>query len=216
MGVKAGAAMEKVLPTDLNTKYKCILSQEQSWADSLARLIKKARPITVWEVMIPILIIFNYARTKTALEIFARNFLFTKELALKAAREMMTSGLNKEKVLAAIEDQTRDLLATVKEGIYSEVIRRKQLKEIDLLIDHYVRLLQAEGRDYASLVINAYQSRKNYTAFLDQLKGAEREVNLSALETVGPKGDPEFVARIEQAADILRAASAEKIFPSSG
>ena len=48
--------------------------------------------------------------------------------------------------------KTKELLTSIPGGIYSDDIRRRQLKEIDLLIDHYSKLLNAEGRDYASLV----------------------------------------------------------------
>ena len=86
------------------------------------------------------------------------------------------------------------------------------MKEIDLLIGHHCKLLKVEGKDYDSLVMNAYQSLDNYTAFLDRLKGVEKEVNVSAMQTLGSKGDPKTVSKMEDVIERLRMASAQNIF----
>ena len=141
-----------------------------------------------------------------------QNLLFTKEAALKAALEMSREGLSREEALGPIKEKTRGLLTSVQEGIYSEDIRKNQLKEITLLIWHYSKLLGAEGEEYGDLIRNAYPSLKNYLAFLDQLRQAENEVNTAALNTLGTRGDPELVTGMEEALDGLRRRSALKIF----
>ncbi|MFQ5906841.1 MAG: NF038143 family protein, partial [bacterium] len=151
-------------------------------------------------------------RLKGAREVFSRNFLFTKELALKAALDMVKGGEPREEVMSRIEETTSGILASDKKGVYSEEIRQKQMKEIDLLIDHYCRLLEGEGKDYASLVINAYRTQKDYTTFLAQLEGAEREVNLAARQTLGTETAAEMVFKMEEATDRIRTAGVEKIF----
>ncbi|MGD8226470.1 MAG: NF038143 family protein [Desulfobacteraceae bacterium] len=198
--------------TDLNAKYDTILSQERAWARGVALAAMKQRPITVWEVMIPIFILFNYMRLKGAREVFAQNLLYTKKLALKAAFAMVKNALNREDAMSPVREETQELLASVKDGIYSEKIRQKQLQEIDLLIDHYSRLLKAEGKDYASLLVSAYWSQKDYEAFLVRLKGAESEVNLAAVETLGTQADREMLSRIERASERIRQAGAQRIF----
>jgi len=200
------------LPAVLDTKYKNILSKEQSLAKAMAVSVVKAKPITVWEVTIPIIFIFSYMRLKSSREIFTQNFLFTKKLALEAALDMIKKGQPREEVMSRIEDKTSSLLTSVKGGIYSEEIRRMQLKEIDLLIDHYCKLLKAEGKDYASLVINSYQRQKDYSTFLGQLKDVEKQVTHAARQTLGTQTDPEIVFRLEEAADRVRTAEAGKIF----
>jgi len=196
----------------LDTKYKNILSKEQLLAKAMAVSVVKAKPITVWEVTIPIIFIFSFMRLKSSREIFTQNFLFTKKLALEAAFDMIKKGQPREEVMSRIEDKTSSLLTSVKDGIYSEEIRRMQLKEIDLLIDHYCKLLKAEGKDYASLVINAYQHQKDYSTFLGQLKDVEKQVTHAARQTLGAQTDPEIVFRLEEAADRVRTAEAGKIF----
>jgi hypothetical protein len=200
------------LPTVLDTKYESILSRERSLARAVAISAVKAKPITVWEVTIPVIFIFGYMRLKSTREIFTQNILFTKKLALEAALEMIKKGQPREEVMSRIEDKTSSLLISVKKGVYSEEIRQMQLKEIDLLINHYCRLLRAEGRDYASLVINAYKSQKDYSTFLGQLKETEKQVTRAAEQTLGMRTDHEIISRIEESTDRARMAEVEKIF----
>ena len=94
--------------------------------------------------------------------------MFTKELALDAARNIIKKGRTRESELAQIEDKTKSILDADTDGIYSEEIRRSQMEEIDLLIDHYCKLFKTDGVDYSSLVINTYQDRRGYTAFFFQ------------------------------------------------
>lgn len=204
--------MGEPLSTALDEKYEAILSQEQSWARGVALAAMKPRPLTVWEVMIPIFIVFNYMRLKGAREVFAQNLLFTKELALDAALAMTRNGQSREDAMSSIKKKTQDLLASVKDGIYSEEIRHKQLREIDLLVDHYCRLLKAEGEDYASLVANSYWSHNDYKVFLEELSGAEKEVNFAAVQTLGSQADTEILSRIEKASDRIRTAAAQRTF----
>ena len=204
--------MVNTSPSNLNIKYKKILSQEQSWAISVARSVIKQRPISVWEVMIPVLLIFLYAKSKTDRETFIQNLLFTKKLALEAAFDMIEKGQGKEKVMARIKDKTGDILASDTKGIYSQKIRLKQMKEIELLLDHYRRLLEAEGKDYDTMTKNAYQTLEKYMAFLDQLEQAEKEVYNAAQKTVKAATAFDLVSKMERATEMVRRARAEKIF----
>jgi hypothetical protein len=204
--------MERALKKVLEARYRAILAQERSWAVSVARMVIKPRPISVWEFLIPVLLVFSFAKTKSEKEVIIQNLLFTKELALKAALDMAKNGRNRKEVMFPIEDKTSSLVNTVKDGIYSEEIRQKQLKEINLLIDHYCRLLNAEGENYGSLVINAYQAPESFKNFLAQLKAFEKEVNLAAMQTLGSRADPELVAGMEETTDRVRMAATQKIF----
>ena len=200
------------MSTVLDTKYECILSKERSLAKAVAIAVIKAKPLTVWDVTIPIIFILNFMNFRRNRELFTQNFLFTKKLALEAALDMIEKGQSKEEVIYRVEEQTRRVLASVKEGIYSEEIRQGQMKEISMLVDHYCKLLEAEGKDYPSLVINAYQGHKDYNNFLGQLKGAEKAVSLAAEQTLGTQANAEIVSRMEEATYRIRTAEAEKIF----
>jgi hypothetical protein len=197
---------------NIDANYRCILSQERAWARSVSRLAIKPRPISVWEVLIPVFLIFNFAKAKNDREIFVQNLLFTKELALKASLDMVKNNRKKRDVMSPIEERTRNLLTTVSPEIYSEDIRSKQLLEIGLLIDHFSKLMAVAGRDFKALVNGAYQSPDAYLDFLTRLGSHEKEVNMAALRTLGTRGDPALVFRMEETLDRLRRDGAREIF----
>ena len=207
--------MGKLLPTILDTKYENILAQENTVAKAVARSVIGESSVTVWDVLIPIIFVFNVLKFKRAREIFALNFLFTKKLALQGAFDMIKTGQSREDVLAQIRHRTSEILASDKKGIYSIKIRQKQMREIELLLDHYYRLLNADGKDYGSMVRNAYLTRKDYVAFSKQLEGIEKEVNRTAGQTVKTASAPDIILIMEEATARLRAAEAENIFPLS-
>ncbi len=205
--------IRRILPTVIDTKYNLILAQERSLAKAVAAELIEPNPISAWEVMIPFIFIYNILRFKRAREVFTLNFMFTKKLALEAALDMIKKGQKKSEAMTEIESKTNNLLVSDKKGVYSERIRQKQLKEIDLLTDHYLKLLEAEGKDYGALVKNAYKTRENYTIFLNQLKKAEKEVNRAALQTLDKSEIAhEITSGMEKAVDRMRQAEAEKVF----
>ena len=207
--------MGKLLPTILDTKYENILAQENTVAKSVARSVIGESSVTVWDVLIPIIFVFNVLKFKRAREIFALNFLFTKKLALQGAFDMIKTGQSREDSLAQIRNRTSEILASDKKGIYSIKIRQKQMREVELLLDHYCRLLNADGKDYSSMVRNAYMTRKDYGAFAKQLEGIEKEVNRAASQTVKTASAPDIILRMEEATARLRAAETDNIFPST-
>lgn len=200
------------MPANLNHKYKRILARERSVANSVALSVVKPKPIGVWEFMIPVIFILNYMKNKQIKELLIQNCMFTKKLALDASFEMIQTECSKEKAIAKIEKKTNDILASDTQKIYSDAIRRKQLQEIDMLIDHYLKLLETEGEDYSSLVINTYQSYESYMTFLEQLKSVEKEVSKAAQETLGDRADTTTLSKIEKTTDNIRMAEVEKIF----
>jgi hypothetical protein len=203
------------MPSGLKKKLDLILSREQRLARAIALKAIRPKPLSVWEVMVPVIFIMGYMRAKADREVFSQNMLFTKKLALEAALDMIRKETSQADALVKIEHKTKDLLSSVPDGIYSEEIRREQLKEIELLIAHFCRLIQAQGRDYAALVVNAYQSLDGYRRFNDQLAAAESAVTQAARRTLGHKTDEEMAAKIELAAERLRRQEAETIFNST-
>ena len=196
----------------LDTKYENILAKERTLAKTVANAVIGQNPVAVWDVLIPIVFLFSFLKFKRARETFALNFMFTKKLALEAASDMIKKGEPKEEAIARIKDKTSHLLASDQKGIYSVKIRQKQMREVELLIDHYYKLLNAEGKAYPSMVKNGYGSRKDYAAFLKQLDQAEKEVNRAATQTLRTSSAPEIVSKMEEAADRVRSAEVEKIF----
>lgn len=190
--------------------FQSILSYEQSQARKIAVQLIEFPQLTVWEILMPILFILKYADLKTRRETFVLNHLFTKELALKAARDAARG--YEEDPLSQAKEKTQRLLEEDKDGLYSEQIRRKQLKEITLLMDHYGKLLHTAGNDYETLVKNAYDSRSRFETFLRELKGVEAETAEAAQQTLGTQANLELASRIESTTTAVRMAMVDKIF----
>lgn len=166
----------------MRTQYGIILSYEESFARAVAIGVIIREPLTVWHFLIPFVFIFDFFRRKRDTEIFTKNFLFVKKLALDAAFAI-GKGEDRQSRLARIEKETRDRLTSQK--LYSWGIHQGQMTEVNLLIDHYSRLLEAEGNSYQSLVKNAYQTQENYEALLHQLTSIEREIDRAVIKTLG-------------------------------
>jgi hypothetical protein len=204
--------MGRLLPTILDTKHENILAQEKALAKSVASVVIGQTPVTAWDVLIPIVFVFNVLKFKRAREIFTLNFLFTKKLALQGAFDMVKKGQSREDVLGQIRDRTSQILASDGKGIYSNKIRQKQMREMELLLDHYFKLLNAEGKDYMSMVRHAYRTRQDFATFVKELEGIEKEVNRAASQTVGTAWAPDIVSGMEETAGRLRATQVETIF----
>ena len=79
-------------------------------------------------------------------------------------------------------------------------------------MDHYGRLLEAEGKDYPSMVRNAYRTRENYMTFLEELEEVEKEVYQAATQTVKTSSAREIASRMEETAARVRRAELNRLF----
>ena len=201
------------MPASLKKKFDFIYNYERFIGSSVALRVIQSRPIGIWEFLIPIVFILHFMRNKQSRELFIQNYMFTKRHALDAAFHMLKKGLSREDALGGVEGKTRALLtAPETQGIYSETIRQQQMNEIDLLFDHYRKLLGAEGEDYFELTRNAYGSLQSYCIFHEQLESAETRVSDAARLTLGSKADVDALLRIEKATREIRQTQIEKIF----
>ena len=53
---------------------------------------------------------------------------------------------------------------------------------MDVLVEHYSALLNAEGDSYYLLVGAAYQDRENFQSFIEKITAAEHEVDRQVIE----------------------------------
>lgn len=201
------------MPASLRKKFDYIYTCERLIGNSVALRIIQSKPIGVWEFLIPIVFMLHFMRNKQSREVFIQNYLFTKRHALDAALKMQKSSIGKEEALTAVAEKTRALLsAPGTRSVYSELIRWHQMSEIDMLIEHYHKLLMAEGEDYGSLVRNAYDDRPSYLRFHEELVTAEKKVLQAARETLGTAADLETLYKIEKITEETRQIQIEKIF----
>ena len=198
----------------LKTRYELALSRETGFAWAVANRVVDKPPISVWMILIPILLvqyIISSRELKEVARAFVREFMLTKRLALEMARDMEVGGLTREEVLISrLPAEWGDEAAPAKVEI-----RARQRAEIEVLIDHYRRLLAVEGENFALMVRNAYPSRDDYLAFLERLFHAEGEVNRAAVRAFGEtEGFKETIAKTEAATRELRSREIETIFPA--
>lgn len=196
----------------IDARYELILSQEQQFAKKVAVKTVDKPEFSLWIILIPIFFVYYIYRSqrwKSVLELCSKEFVFTKKTALDAALDMTQNGASKTEAIAACpSDQGEGKKEEAKE------INKKQMQEIEFLIDHYVKLLKAEGDSYQSLLENAYQRRNNYAQFLNLLQQAEKEVNLAAKRAFSQtEGFSEMISRMETATEALRTEEKKAVFP---
>lgn len=197
--------------THISKKYDLIFTREQQFAKMVAVKVIDKPEISAWMFLIPVIFIHyihRYQKFQAGVKIFTKEFMFTKKVALDAAFEAIKDEAPKAEAIArCYSHQQTNSTDRVKE------IRQKQMKEIESLFDHYIKLLKAEGDAYQSLLKNAYKAYTNYTKFLKQLQQAEKEVNLEALQLISQtEGFPKIVSKIEVTTEHMRLKEADIIF----
>ena len=157
--------------------------------------------------------ILRYRRsiTKTG-----KNLFFTQQLAMDAVESIM-QGKDRKRALQDVDARTREILEKEGRGLYTEKVRRKQLREIEFLTDHYLRLLKANGEGHDQMVKAAYKSKKEYLAFLKKLNVKEQEVIQASVATVRTGSKKERMTWYRKVQDAIQGArrdEADAIFGS--
>jgi len=193
-------------------KYQLLLTREQQFARMVALRVVEKPEISAWLIVAPLYFIFfwhRFKRYQNAVETFARELVFTKKTALDAAYDMARNGLSREEALRVHFPEPED-------GFADREIGRRQRREIEFLIDHYLRLLRAEGETHEMLLKNAYRNRAAYLEFLKGLQEVEKEVNRAAMRVFSHAEDfAETMASMETATETLRMQEAQKTFPEA-
>ena len=163
-------------------KYNLILSAEEQFAREVTLGAIVARPPSAWFALIPGMFIIDYLRRGSAIRKFAKHFMFPRKLAVDAARAII-QGEDEASVRSNVEKDTGAWLSGL--SLYSEELLKAHLALLDVLIEHYSALLNAEGDSYYLLVGAAYQNRENLKSCLENITTAENEVDRQVIEHVG-------------------------------
>ncbi|MGD9040656.1 MAG: NF038143 family protein [Desulfobacteraceae bacterium] len=191
-------------------KYELILSAEESLARQVALGVIVMQPLTVWHYLIPFMFIYDFLKRTVTIRRYTQHFMFPRRLAVDAARDIL-GGEAREERQVSLGDDTKGWLHSL--DLYSDSLYEAQMKVIDLLVDHYAKLLQVEGDTYDALVRNAYTSGVDYEAHLTQLTSVEKEVDRAIMERLGEteKLREKILAEQEQLAR-MRQKDMERIF----
>ena len=197
-----------------NKNKALVLDGEESFARAVALGALVKRPLSAWHFLLPGMFLFDFLRRSGETRRYSDLFLFPRKLALKGALNIL-KGEDRKEVLSQIEDDMKHWLVSL--SLYSERLHRKHMDEIDLLVNHYSRLLRAEGNDYPGLIKDAYQARKSYEAYLHRLSSAEQEVDHAIAETRGETKEIMERLRVEQVQVAeLRTKEVNRVFSRTG
>jgi hypothetical protein len=163
-------------------QYDLMLSAEESLARQVALGVIVMQPLTVWHYLIPFMFIFDFLRRTVTIRRYTQHFMFPRKLAMDAARDIL-GGEAREENRVSVGNDIKGWLNSL--DLYSDALYEAQMKMIDLLVDHYAKLLQVEGNTYDELVRNAYTSGVDYGAHLSLLTSVEKEVDRAIMERLG-------------------------------
>ncbi len=194
---------------------RTIWNHEVNHANKIARSLVDASRIKFgWRILLLPNFLIHYIYYKKNLILTRKNLLFTKRMAFDAAKEIAGGGSHATQI-RLVEIKTKKLLDRERKGYYTEKLRRKQLNEIALLVDHYLNLLNSKGKNHAELVRAQYPSKEKYVSFLDKLQESEQEVIQAAITSMKRGSKQERVAwftRLTTASKQSRGEEVEEIF----
>ena len=195
---------------------RTIWNYEVKKADKIAGcLLENNRVKADWRILLLPFFLLDYFRFKKNLWVTRKNLLFTKQLAFDGARAIF-EGSDRSTEIGAIEKKTKNLLDKDKKGFYTEKIRRKQLHEIELLLNHYLGLLNSNRSDYDGMTKVSYQTRGKYLSFIDTLQKAEKEVIQAAVTTMRKRSKSDRRQWFKSVGEVSRQTwmdEVERVFP---
>jgi hypothetical protein len=163
-------------------KPKMILMAEEKLAREVALGVIVTRPLTVWHYIIPGMFIIDFLRRGSSLKKYTEHFMLPRNQAVDVA-QALAQGQSEADAFEHVENDTRAWLNSV--DLYTPALLQAQVAAIQLLSEHYSKLLKQEGYSVYALIRAAYQSRQNLQGFFDQLTAAEAEVDRELLAKLG-------------------------------
>ena len=136
-----------------------------------------------WRILLVPLFLTDFFRHLGRKRRTRKNLLFTKQLAFDAAKNVHKTGEPAWEI-RKYEIKTQEILDKEKKGLYTDKIRRKQLLEIQFLMNHYLDLFGSDESSYRAVIKTKYPSRGRYMELLNKLQKTEEEVIQAAIATV--------------------------------
>ena len=163
-------------------KYKIIRSAEERFAREVTLGVMIQRPLPALLYIIPGMFFIEYLRRGTAIRRYTKHFMFPRNLALLSA-EAVSRGEDEQEINTRVEMDIRNWLNDL--GLYSPELAEAQKKSVELIRDHYMKLLAAEGDSIHDLIKDAYPSKADYIAHLEALSAAEKEIDGAIVGNLG-------------------------------
>ena len=195
--------------------YRTIWKHEAHQADQVTRILLADKKVAVdWKIILLPVYLYQRFKYKRNLRFTCKNILYTKQLAFEAAKNI-DQGKDYAWEFRQIEIKTRDVLNKEKKGFYTEKIRRRQLPEIELLINHYRNLFKSNRATYVNIIKEQFPTKGQYQSFLTSLQKLEEDVIQAAITTMrkGTKTDRRrWFQKVKEATRKVRTTEANEIY----
>ena len=178
-------------------KYQIIRSAEEQFAREVTLGVMIQRPLPALLYIIPGMFFIEYLRRGTAIRKYTKHFMFPRNLALLTA-EAVLRGEDEPQIEARVEMDIRNWLSGL--GLYSEELAEAQKRSVQLIREHYLKLLAAEGETIHDLIKGAYPYQQDYIAYFEALSAAEKEIDSAIVGNLGehPKLQEKLELEVQQ------------------
>ncbi len=167
----------------IDDQYKIIREEEKKFSKRVVYIIRALKPQPWWQLFIPFMFLLEYFDRKKDIASFTEKHMLFKEMALSAACWTAASG-DPEKSRQEMHSQLREY------WMHNQQFESRDLYELlgqmlDLLLEHYLQLLQTMEKDHTLMIRKAYPVRAHYQGFLDKLARLEMKIDQSFVEAMG-------------------------------
>jgi len=165
----------------MGEKPEIILAGEEAFARRVALAVIVTTSVSAWQFFMPFMFIFDFFKRGKAIRRYTQRYMFLRKMALGAAEEIragkdMGDGISP--IESTLSRHWRDL------GPSSESLTQCCIRVAHLLVDHYLKMLDAGGDSYSTMIRSAYPAQQDYAAYLTRLSASEKEADLLLMEAV--------------------------------
>jgi len=194
----------------MNNKYELIVAAEKQFAREVTLGVIVQQPLSVWHYLMPGMFIVDFLRRTSAISRYTKHFMFPRQLALDAARHLL-QGYEKADIKSRLSADIEKWLNSL--NLYSVRLAEAQQHAVDVLIEHYSKLLGVEGTSHYELIEYAYITRQVYEAHVTELASAEAEIDRAIIEKMGDQAKLKEKLQLEaQQIELRRKKILEDIF----
>jgi hypothetical protein len=194
---------------------RIIWKHEVRQADQIATILLADNKVALnWQIILLPVYLYHVFKYRKNLRFTRKNMLYTKRLAFEAAKNIV-QGKDPAWELRQIEIKTKEVLNKEKKGYYTEKIRRRQLPEIELLVNHYRDLFSSKQATYSAIIREIFPSQGQYLNYLSALQKMEENVIQAAISSMhkGTKKDRrQWFQKVKETTRKIRLAEADEIY----
>ncbi len=189
----------------MHDKKDSILSYESKLANKTAAQIIDKPKLSFWMILIPVIFVFYFYKLQqfaAGKKGFVENIMLARQQALDEA-------------VASLElNRKANIKHLVEMSNVPDTVETEYSQWINILLNHYLELLQVDGDSFETLVKTRYKDRGAYLLFLNRLNNAEKRFNhalLSQLEQ-SVEGSADVIQKMERTLENFRREDAKAIF----